>query len=251
MAMPVISLKQQAALTIVAVTIVCACNRHSQMGFSQRAGGPSPLPSFMARSGTLAGASAGPCESSTTVVHSTDTATVRKPIFGQRYTPDYAYGDVIWFGTAGDSLEVTSTQGSVYTNLGQQTDSLHNVVQYFRARLQDDGVVAISTNMDVNDGDNVPYTLRIERVGPKPGAALRQTCEQAKLTVTSSRLADHFSIVPVSIAHSIHDLSKWTTFTGIYNVALVSDSLYQLCQVPCVTPDTIKLLPGASVTRKY
>ncbi len=155
---------------------------------------------------------------------------------------------MIWFGTAGDSLEVTSTQGSVYTNLGQQTDSLHNVVQYFRARLQDDGVVAISTNMDVNDGDNVPYTLRIERVGPKPGAALRQTCEQAKLTVTSSRLADHFSIVPVSIAHSIHDLSKWTTFTGIYNVALVSDSLYRLCQVPCVTPDTIKLLPGASVT---
>jgi hypothetical protein len=184
-------------------------------------------------------------------VHLGDTATLRTPVFGQRYTPDYAIADWIWFGAAGDSVDITSTDGSVYTNLGQQTDSRHNVVPYFRSRLQNDGVVSISTNMDENDGDSVPYTLRIERVGPEPPAALRMTCERARLTIISPRITDHFSIVPISIAHSVRDLSKWTTFVGTYNVALVPDSLYQVCRVPCVTPDTIRLTPHARVRRRY
>lgn len=164
---------------------------------------------------------------------------------------DVALGRFIWFGTADDSLEISTSNGVLATNLGLQLDSLHNSVPYFGVRLQHDGVVAVETQIDIDDGFNVPYTLTIARSGAALPAALTPTCGRARLTIVSSRPVDHFSIVPVSLARSVHDLSKWTTFTGVYGVALVSDSLYQICRTPCVRPDTVKLRPGASVTRHY
>jgi hypothetical protein len=238
-------------LAVGMLTLIAAFKTSSHAELS-----PADAPAYSLRTPDAGGSflndpSATICESTSSQFQFIDTATVRKPIGNPRYSSPFPIGDWIWFGAAGDSLDITSTAGKVYTNLGQQHDSLRNAVPYFRARLPNDGAVAISTTMYENEGESVAYTLRIERVGREPPLALRPTCERATLAVISARLTDHFSIVPLSIVDSVHDLSNWTVFTGVYKVALVSDSLYQVCRVPCVKPDTIELLPGTTVTRDY
>jgi hypothetical protein len=163
-----------------------------------------------------------------------------------------ASADWIWFGAAGDSIEIFAPPGSyISTNFGQEHDRLHNTARYFRHRLTSDGVVAIWVTMDEFLGDSLGYTLRIRREGTVTPTWLRATGQWAKLTIESRRQLDPFSVIPMMLARSVRDRSKWKVLPRTYNVALVGDSLYEVCRLPCSSPDTVKLTPSASVTRRY
>jgi hypothetical protein len=88
-------------------------------------------------------------------------------------------------------------------------------------------------------------------VGTDPPASFRATGRSATLTVTSKRKTAQFSIVPISLLSPVTDRSKWKAFVRTYKVALVRDSLYEVCRVPCSRPDTVKLTPSARVTKRY
>ena len=156
----------------------------------------------------------------------------------------------IWFGAAGDSVEIVVPHGMyVSTNFGQEHDELKNTASYFRHRLTADGVIELWISAD--ETDSIAYSLSIRRVGSHAPPLLRPTGRYATLTVTSRRKAAQFSIVPISLVNSATDRSKWKAFAQTYKVALVSDSLYELCRVPCSRPDTVKLTPSARVTKRY
>jgi hypothetical protein len=157
----------------------------------------------------------------------------------------------IWFGAAGDSTEITVSDGSIATSLGQEHDQQGNSSPYIRRRLTADGGVTIDVSMAEYGEDSVPYTLTIRRDGPARRRGFRATSERATLNVESQRLAE-FSLIPLSIASTVNNRSQWKAFAGrTHNVALVDDSLYEFCRLPCVRPDTVKLTPSAVVTRRF
>lgn len=159
--------------------------------------------------------------------------------------------DWIWFGKAHDSIEVLGDEGSfISTNLGTEHDADHNNVPYFRSRLTHDGIVVV-TIVFLDRGALVPYELRIRRERPDPAAALRPTGKWARLNIISAAATDPFTVIPLSLLPSVSDVTPWTVLAMPYNIALLSDSLYQVCRVPCTSPDTVRLVPGARVTRKY
>ena len=200
------------------------------------------------------------CRPTASVICFRDTATspedpnAADPVIGARW---------LWFGGAGDSVQISArpdirshlSEGAVIaTSLGQERDSLHNTAAYFRRRLTDDGVIEMVLLFDsvVDDeilGDTVVYTLRIRHDDPEPRPALIATARMATLTIAGARVGDEFSIVPLSMARSVRDLTRWRIHARTYRVALVADSLYQLCRLPCVSPDTVKLTPATRVTK--
>lgn len=173
--------------------------------------------------------------------------------------------DAHWivFGAARDSFEFSaSVQGHPSNVVGitvdagsvrgfQERDSLGNTARYSRLRLRNDGVVAVSVSISEAVGDTVEYGFRVTRHPPETASALRATGRQATLTISSNRLADRFSVVPVSVARSADDLSRWSVFPRTYQVALVPDTLYEICRIPCLMPDTVKLTPDGRASRRY
>ena len=156
----------------------------------------------------------------------------------------------IWFAAAGDSIEIsTSPAAFVLTSVGQERDSLQNTARRFRHRLQNDGLVIVWLAFDEQVVDTVPYTLRVWSSG-SASRPLRATGETATLTVVSRRKNSTFSLVPASIASTVRDRSQWRMFARTYKVALLKDSLYELCRLPCSTPDTVKLTPFARVVKR-
>ena len=164
----------------------------------------------------------------------------------------YPLADWIWFGMAGDSIEISGPAGaSVATNIGQERDSLKNTRGYFRRRLGRDGVLLIFVSLDETEGTTVPYTLRVSHGGSASTESLRPTGQTATLTVISQHATDAFSLVPASMASTVRDRAQWRISPVRYKVALVSDSLYELCRLPCTALDLVKLTPSANVMKKF
>jgi hypothetical protein len=111
--------------------------------------------------------------------------------------------------------------------------------------------IQVAADFAGREPDSIAFMFEVRRYGPDGLAALRATGEQATLSIVSRRTTDRFSIVPLSLVSSVHELSKWRAPAGTYKVALVTDSLYQLCRYPCTLPDTIKLTPFAKVKRIF
>lgn len=169
------------------------------------------------------------------------------------------YAHWIWFGSSGDSIEILARADSdashdkarIVTNLGMERNSDGNTASVFHHRLKSDGIVEVWVNIDDVFGDTVGYALRIRRRDGSRPAMLLPTGQSAALTISSPGKRDRFRFVPLSIAARTHDEARWTVFAGTYNVALISDSLYELCRVPCSIPDTVKLTPSATVAKMY
>lgn len=158
----------------------------------------------------------------------------------------------IWFGTAGDSVEVYTEADSttfgrypanVTTDFGEEQDEKQNTASYVRRRLPRGGVFTISVGAAGEVSDSGGYMLAVRDLGPGPARQLRPTGAWARLVVASSGQHTKFTIIPLSIADSAHDRSNWTAPARTYKVELLPDSLYEICRVPCVRPDTLKLLP--------
>lgn len=123
---------------------------------------------------------------------------------------------------------------------------------YFRTRLSSDGVVETWMVADGSNmlGDTASYVLSLRRLG-KDAPWLRATGQRATLSVVSASDRDRFAVLPLTVARSVRNLSPWTVHAGTYNVALVPDSLYQVCKLPCESADTVKLLPWGKASVEY
>ncbi len=153
------------------------------------------------------------------------------------------------FGTAGDSLELFSGAGSsISTSLGQEHDARNNSAGYFRHRLVTSGAITALIITNEGRGDSVEYYLRVRQEDSDRLAALRPTGERAVLTIEGRGRGARASVVPVSAAASVNDLAAWEIEPGRYNVALVSDSLYQVCRLLCQKPDTLRIAPATHVS---
>lgn len=152
----------------------------------------------------------------------------------------------IVFGAAGDSIEISTTPpGSLGTSLGQEHDSLHNTAAQFRHRVAVDGAIQVWVALNNNISDSVAYIMRLVQQGPPPPAVLRATGHTATLTLASKNQSDRYAIIPVSLVERARTLAPWTVAVGTHKIALVGDSLYQLCIMPCARRDTVKLAPSS------
>lgn len=151
----------------------------------------------------------------------------------------------IIFGAAGDSIEISTTPpGSLTTSLGEERDSLHNTAAQFRHRVAVNGAVQVWLGLD-NISDSVAYIMRLVDRGPPPPVVLRATGRTATLVLASKQQSDRYAIVPLSLVEGLRSLAPWTVALGTHKVALVGDSLYQLCKMPCARRDTVKLTPSS------
>jgi hypothetical protein len=158
----------------------------------------------------------------------------------------------IIFGAAGDSIEVsTMPPGAINSSLGEERDSLHNTAAQFRHRLATDGAFQVWVDLDQNISDTVAYTLRVVHRGPMPPPGLRATGEAATLILDSNRATDRYAIIPASIAGGVQSLPPWTVAVGTHKVALVGDSLYELCIMPCTRRDTVKLTQSRQIMVRF
>ena len=184
------------------------------------------------------------------------------------------YVDSRWviFGTAGDSIELAAStdlgleapgrservgfaisashaMGSGY----QERDSTGNTAPYVRFRLPSDGAVSVDVGADERGfHDTVPYSLSLRRMGQDlTPQLLRATGHAAALTLASARESDRFVVAPLSVADWETNPGHWSVFQGRFKVALVSDSLYVVCKLPCGRPDTVLLKPSRAVMRQY
>ena len=147
------------------------------------------------------------------------------------------------FGAGGDSIEIYSGAGSaVVTSVGQEHDARNNTAAFFRRRLATSGAIHVWIMTSDGRGDSVEYYLRL-REQASDRSPLRVTGERAQLTIEGRGPSGRASVVPLAVVSSLKDLSAWETDPGTYNVALVRDSLYQVCRVPCRKPDTLRLAP--------
>jgi hypothetical protein len=187
------------------------------------------------------------CEPTPTVICYLDTARVRLTGDNPEQYPDR---DWVWFASAGDSIEISGPAGaSVATVIGQERDSLNHTAPYFRHRVARSGVLEVSLTLFQADGDT-PYPFRISRSESASNPSLRPTGQTATLSVVSRHEADEFSLVPLSVVATVRDRSQWRIVARPYKVVLVSDSLYELCRLPCASPQIVKLTPFASVVVK-
>jgi hypothetical protein len=148
------------------------------------------------------------------------------------------------FGARGDSIELFSGAGSaMMTSLGQEHDVRNNTASYFRRRLANSGAISVLVTTSDGRGDSVEYYLRLREQG-SDRSPLRVTGERAQLTIEGRGPSGRASVVPLAVVSSLTDLSAWEIDAATYNVALVRDSLYQVCRVPCRKPDTLRLAPG-------
>lgn len=168
--------------------------------------------------------------------------------------------DWIVFVAAQDSLELYASadrghpQAAIITYFGNQSrqerDSKGNTAPFQHLRLASDGVVRVS--LDLSTGESsVPYTLRVRHAEKNDPGVLHASGRSAKLAISSAQATERFSVIPTTLARSVHDVSAWTVLPGSYNVALLADSLYEVCGVPCTAPDTVKLTPGVRVVKRY
>jgi hypothetical protein len=172
-----------------------------------------------------------------------------------RESPNDPYGspqqDWIFFGGAGDSLDLfAGPQAWIQTSLGTDRLGNHNDAPYFRRRLRKDGVVAVSVFLDINSDTNpYPYWLRVARGLDAPHASLQLSGARATVIAGSSHNSrDSFSIVPLSMVSGVKDRSGWKVRGGTWVVALVKDSLYDVCYRSCARHDTIRLRPFQRTT---
>lgn len=155
----------------------------------------------------------------------------------------------ILFGAAGDSLEISTTPpGALNTSLGAERDSLHNTAAQFRHRVAVDGAIQVWVDLEHNTSDSVAYTMRLVHRGPPLPAVLRATGRTTTLILASARQSDRYAIVPTSLVEATSSLAPWTVAVGTHKVALVGDSLYQLCMMPCTKRDTVELTPSSRTT---
>jgi len=110
-----------------------------------------------------------------------------------------------------------------------------------------DGVLRVSVSVNEMLGDTVPYVLRLNR--PGIGQPQRETGSTALLTISTKKKNSSFTLLP--LGRHAEDPKPWSVFATTYKVALQSDSLFELCQLPCSRPDTIKLSPGSIVRKSY
>jgi hypothetical protein len=171
----------------------------------------------------------------------------------------------ILFGSAGDSVSIVAQVnmhatelGLAYiaTNIGQEHEAAGYVSPRFRRRLTTNGVIDVSVSFgDVVANEKVAgtvaYTLRIQHDDFPLSAAYQPTDRFAKLDIVSAHPTDTFSMIPISIAPLVADRTGWVVHAQTYRVALVTDSLYELCRLPCVKPDTVKLKASDSVAKRY
>lgn len=75
------------------------------------------------------------------------------------------------------------------------------------------------------------------------------TGRSSRLELTSPKKYGEFSVIPLS-AGPVKDRRAWRVFANAYRVALVPDSLYEICHLPCSRPDTILLRAGAVVKQQ-
>lgn len=196
------------------------------------------------------------CDSRDTIICFRDTAYVHEE---PGYSVPVLGADWLLFGTARDSIEIHATpdetrgKGRAFlsTNLGHEKDASRTTAPYFRIRLPNDVAIAVWVDLDRDLGDSVAYAFRINRVGPRAAGLLRATGQSATLTISSAGEADTFTVVPASVPKRGRDLSKWVVFARKYKIALVADSLYEICRIPCSAPDIVKLTPGANIVKRY
>ena len=187
------------------------------------------------------------CDTTATVICYQDTA--RVATVG---ASDYPLANWLWFAATGDSIEISvNPPATIVTSLGEERDSLQNTARYFRHRFSRNGVVEIFLALEQGYGDTVPYVLSITRSRIASNNVLRPTGLAATLTVETRRTRDAFSIVPISVAAGVRDRLEWRIHAKAYKVALVSDSLYELCRLPCSKPDTVKLTPFTNVVKRF
>lgn len=175
------------------------------------------------------------------------------------------------FGAAGDSIELSASSTLRLDALGlsdlvgfaisaghgakgyQERDTTGNTAPYVRFRLPNDGAVTVDIGADERGVyDTVAYTLSLRRVGPGVTPRLfRVTGQAAALTLASERERDRFVVAPLSAADWTSHPERWSVFQGRYKVALVPDSLYVVCRLPCQRADTVLLKPSGDVTRRY
>ena len=191
-----------------------------------------------------------PCRSTSIAVCFHDTAF--KKVQGPPDDPSWlAARDWLWFDAADDSIEVLGLGTFISTNLGQDHDVTGNTASFFRRRLHRDGVLTVEVDADDALGDSVEYDLRFRHPVRLPPEAFRATGQRASLNLVIGKQGNRVSVVPVSIAGTVRNRSDWAVGPREYNVALVADSLYELCLLPCVKPGTVKLTPWSRVVRKY
>ena len=157
----------------------------------------------------------------------------------------------IVFGAAGDSIEIsTIPPGAINSSLGEERDSLHNTAAQFRHRLVSDGAIEVWVDLE-NISDTVAYALRLLHRGPPPPRSLRLTGEAATLVLSSPRATDRYAIIPISMARGVRDLRPWSVAMGTHKVALVADSLYELCIMPCARRDTMKVARSSRLSVSF
>jgi hypothetical protein len=177
-----------------------------------------------------------------------DTAVVDQPDLTTNPT-----ARLLWFVRSGDSLSMASDLGTVQTSIGSVVDSLHNNVSYFSGRAGRDGAIMVWIAISDERGDTVAYTLRVAVQSVRKESRLRATGLTSRLTLSADRTRKfaETSLVPVSELHEGIDRSAWKVTPGTYKVAMTRDSLYEVCVLPCVSPDTIKLKPNQAMRWAY
>ena len=193
-------------------------------------------------------ATAASCQASSSIWCIVDTAVVDQP--NQSINPS---AKVLWFATSGDSLRMSSDLGTVQTSIGSIVDSLHNNVSFFSGSVVRDGAITVWIAISDERGDTVAYTLRVAVQSANKASPLRSTGLTSRLTLSPDRTRKlaQISIVPLSQLRDGVDRSAWKVMPGTYKIAMTRDSLYELCVLPCVSPDTIKLKQRQAVRWAY
>jgi hypothetical protein len=242
----------------LATLLFLGCGRQSDR--SLRADGPSSAPPSVGHaieSRPVRMSLLTPCDSLPNATCFRDTA------FGRslNHEPGWVVeADWILFASRGDSLELyVATDDSrghgepaLTTNFGQENDRSGNTTDTKHLRMKWNGIVTLAADPDPYGflGDSVAYTLHVLRLRPERAAALEPTGSFATLSIVTPHLYK-FAVVPASMWSSRGDISNWVVTPNTYRVALVTDSAYLVCRIPCSLPDTVLLRPSARVTKRY
>lgn len=188
------------------------------------------------------------CRVSSTVWCIVDTAVIDQPNLTLNPT-----ARLLWFGRSGDSLSMDTNLGTVQTSIGSIVDSLHNNVSYFSGHLARDGAIMVWIDISDERGGTVPYMLRVAVESSNNAIPRRPTNLMSRLTLSPDRTRKfaEISVVPLSELHAGIDRSAWKVTPGTYKVVMTQDSLYEVCVLPCVSPDTVTLKTRQAVRWVY
>jgi hypothetical protein len=174
------------------------------------------------------------------------------------HTIDYSPGwlvdaDWIVFGDAGDTIEASAYSEEKTPRVLSVSVAMwgRRDLKAPRVDMTTAGAVMVMVLADLYGfaGDTIPYVIHLRRQGRR-SPSLQPTGALSRLTIQSGREADRFSVMPVAVG-VVPDRQSWSVSAGTYRVALVPDSLYEICRLPCQRPDTLTLRPGATVTRRF